>query len=35
LDGILVNRRERTKLVDQLAAKLEEYDDLIIDIAII
>jgi len=33
LGGIPVNRRERTKLVDQIAAKFEEYDDLIIGIA--
>ena len=33
LGGIPVNRRERTKLVDQIAAKFEEYDELIIGIA--
>jgi len=33
LGGIPVNRRERTKLVDQVVAKFEEYDDLIIGIA--
>jgi 1-acyl-sn-glycerol-3-phosphate acyltransferase len=33
LGGIPVNRRERTNLVDQIAAKFEEYDDLIIGIA--
>ena len=33
LGGIPVNRRERTRLVDQIAAKFEEYDDLIIGIA--
>lgn len=33
LGGIPVNRRERTKLVDQIAAKFEEYDDLIIGLA--
>ncbi len=33
LGGISVNRRERTKLVDQIAAKFEEYDDLIIGLA--
>jgi 1-acyl-sn-glycerol-3-phosphate acyltransferase len=33
LGGIPVNRRERTKLVDLIAAKFEEYDDLIIGIA--
>lgn len=33
LGGIPVNRRERTKLVDQIATKFEEYDDLIIGIA--
>lgn len=33
LGGIPVNRRERRKLVDQVAAKFEEYDDLIIGIA--
>ena len=32
LGGIPVNRRERTNLVDQIAAKFEEYDDLIIGI---
>jgi 1-acyl-sn-glycerol-3-phosphate acyltransferase len=33
LGGIPVNRRERRKLVDQVAAKFEEYDDLIVGIA--
>jgi len=33
LGGIPVNRRERTNLVDQVAAIFEEYDDLIIGIA--
>ena len=33
LGGIPVNRRERTNLVDQIAARFEEYDDLIIGIA--
>jgi 1-acyl-sn-glycerol-3-phosphate acyltransferase len=33
LGGIPVNRRERTNLVDQVVAKFEEYDDLIIGIA--
>lgn len=33
LGGIPVNRRERTNLVDQIVAKFEEYDDLIIGIA--
>lgn len=33
LGGIPVNRRESTKLVDQIAAKFEEYDELIIGIA--
>jgi 1-acyl-sn-glycerol-3-phosphate acyltransferase len=33
LGGIPVNRRERTKLVDQIVAKFEEYDDFIIGIA--
>ena len=33
LGGIPVNRRERTNLVDQIAAKFEEYDDLIIGLA--
>jgi 1-acyl-sn-glycerol-3-phosphate acyltransferase len=33
LGGIPVNRRERTNLVDQIAAKFEEYDELIIGIA--
>lgn len=33
LGGIPVNRRERTNLVDQISAKFEEYDDLIIGIA--
>jgi len=33
LGGIPVNRRERTNLVDQIAAKFEEYDDLVIGIA--
>jgi len=33
LGGIPVNRRERSNLVDQIAAKFEEYDDLIIGIA--
>jgi len=33
LGGIPVNRRERSKLVDQIAAKFEEYDDLIIGLA--
>ena len=33
LGGIPVNRRERTKLVDQIVAKFEEYDDLIIGLA--
>lgn len=33
LGGIPVNRRERTKLVDQIATKFEEYDDLIIGLA--
>jgi len=33
LGGIPVNRRERTNLVDQIVAKFEEYDDLIIGLA--
>ena len=33
LGGILVNRRERTNLVDQIASKFEENNDLIIGIA--
>ena len=33
LGGISVNRRESTNLVDQIASKFEEYDDLIIGIA--
>lgn len=33
LGGISVNRRERTRLVDQIAAKFEEYDELIIGLA--
>jgi 1-acyl-sn-glycerol-3-phosphate acyltransferase len=33
LGGIPVNRRERTNLVDQIAAKFDEFDDLIIGIA--
>lgn len=33
LGGIPVNRQERTKLVDQIAAKFEEYDNLIIGLA--
>jgi len=33
LGGIPVNRRERSNLVDQIAAKFGEYDDLIIGIA--
>ena len=33
LGGIPVNRRERTKLVDQISSKFEEYNDLIIGIA--
>jgi 1-acyl-sn-glycerol-3-phosphate acyltransferase len=33
LGGIPVNRQERTKLVDQIASKFEEYDELIIGIA--
>jgi 1-acyl-sn-glycerol-3-phosphate acyltransferase len=33
LGGIPVNRRERTNLVDQMAAKFDEYNDLIIGIA--
>ena len=33
LGGIPVNRRERTRLVDQIAAKFEEYDELIIGLA--
>jgi len=33
LGGIPVNRRERTNLVDQIAAKFEQHDDLIIGIA--
>lgn len=33
LGGIPVNRRERGNLVDQIAAKFEQYDDLIIGIA--
>lgn len=33
LGGISVNRRERTNLVDQIAAKFEEFDDLIIGLA--
>ena len=33
LGGIPVNRRERTNLVDQIAAKFEEYDELIIGLA--
>ena len=33
LGGIPVNRQKRTNLVDQIAAKFEEYDDLIIGIA--
>jgi 1-acyl-sn-glycerol-3-phosphate acyltransferase len=31
--AIPVNRRERTNLVDQVAAKFDEYDDLIIGIS--
>jgi 1-acyl-sn-glycerol-3-phosphate acyltransferase len=33
LGGIPVNRQERTNLVDQIAAKFEELDDLIIGLA--
>lgn len=33
LGGIPVNRRERTNLVDQIAAKFEVHDDLIIGLA--
>jgi len=33
LGGIPVNRRESTNLVDQIAAKFEEFDDLIIGLA--
>lgn len=33
LGGISVNRREHTNLVDQIAAKFEEFDDLIIGLA--
>lgn len=33
LGGIPVNRKERTNLVDQIAAKFEEYDELIIGLA--
>ena len=33
LGGIPVNRRERTNLVDQIVAKFDEYDDLIIGLA--
>lgn len=33
LGGISVNRRERTNLVDQIAAKFGEHDDLIIGLA--
>ena len=33
LGGIPVNRRERTNLVDQIAAKFEEFEELIIGIA--
>jgi 1-acyl-sn-glycerol-3-phosphate acyltransferase len=33
LGGIPVNRRESTRLVDQIAAKFQEYDELIIGIA--
>jgi 1-acyl-sn-glycerol-3-phosphate acyltransferase len=33
LGGIPVNRRARTNLVDQIAAKFEEYDNLIIGLA--
>jgi 1-acyl-sn-glycerol-3-phosphate acyltransferase len=33
LGGIPVNRQVRTNLVDQIAAKFEEYDDLIIGLA--
>jgi 1-acyl-sn-glycerol-3-phosphate acyltransferase len=33
LGGIPVNRRERTNLVDLMAAKFEEYDGLIVGIA--
>jgi len=33
LGGIPVNRRERSNLVDQIAAKFEEYEELIIGIA--
>lgn len=33
LGGIPVNRRERTNLVDQIAANFEEYEDLIIGLA--
>ncbi|GAB4418420.1 MAG: lysophospholipid acyltransferase family protein [Anaerolineales bacterium] len=33
LGGIPVNRRERTNLVDQIAAKFDEYDDLVIGLA--
>jgi 1-acyl-sn-glycerol-3-phosphate acyltransferase len=33
LGGIPVNRRERNNLVDQIAAKFEEFDDLIIGLA--
>ena len=33
LGGIPVNRGERTKLVDQVASKFDEYEDLIIGIA--
>jgi len=32
LGGIPVNRRERTNLVDQIVAKFDEYDDLIIGV---
>jgi 1-acyl-sn-glycerol-3-phosphate acyltransferase len=33
LGGIPVNRRERTNLVDQIVAKFDEFDDLIIGLA--
>jgi 1-acyl-sn-glycerol-3-phosphate acyltransferase len=33
LGGIPVNRRERTNLVDQIVAKFDEFDDLIVGIA--
>jgi 1-acyl-sn-glycerol-3-phosphate acyltransferase len=33
LGGIPVNRRERTNLVDQIVAKFDEFDDLIVGVA--